>query len=244
MPSQKLGLQVLLIEANQEITVTIKKFFKNSFINITACRKDCFEKNGMFLNEYNLVICDTNIGRHCYLQLIKKIRSVNGHIPVVVLSKQDKKEEINAYQMGVNIFHTKPLDMNLLESQIGQLLKYFNKNIEIKIKDFVIQTQCPICRIKDKEISLTPSEHKVLQMLFVLQGGVLTRDRILSEIIIKNKEVGSNSVDTMICRIRKKFAQHTSEEIIQTICKSGYRISTQYTKEYSLDISSDYLGKL
>ena len=70
---------------------------------------------------FDLVVTDWNLPDGSGLDLVKKIRSQDKQVPVVVVSaRADRESVLKAAHYGINGYITKPVDINLLHSRLAQ----------------------------------------------------------------------------------------------------------------------------
>ena len=71
-----------------------------------------------------LVLLDLNLPDMSGIQILEKLKSNNGtrHVPVIVLTTTDDKVEIQkCYDLGCNVYITKPVDYDAFATAIRQL---------------------------------------------------------------------------------------------------------------------------
>lgn len=96
--------------------------------------------------------------------------------------------------------------------------------------DIEIDLTSRVIKRKQKEINLTKSEFNLLLLLIKNREMVISREKIITNILNNNKDIGYAAVDTMISRVRKKLSQYGSESVIDTVVKVGYRLNPIYIK--------------
>src|SRR5262249_12255451 len=73
-----------------------------------------------------------------------------------------------------------------------------------------------------KEVSLTPSEFKLLSALMKNEGRVLTRERLIDLVQGEGVSVVDRSIDTHVFGLRKKLGK--CADVVETIRGVGYRV--------------------
>nr|WP_296935915.1 response regulator [uncultured Marinobacter sp.] len=75
-------------------------------------------------NRYDLLIADWNLPDGSGLDLVKKVRSSNRDMPVVMVSgRSDRDSVLQAAHYGIDGYITKPFDVQLLHERLSRLLK-------------------------------------------------------------------------------------------------------------------------
>jgi two-component system phosphate regulon response regulator PhoB len=78
--------------------------------------------------------------------------------------------------------------------------------------------------VRGKEISLTATEFRLLQVLLERRGRVQTRASLLADVWGYAEDVDSRTVDTHIRRLRRKLGAEADR--IETVIGVGYRLKS------------------
>ena len=77
-------------------------------------------------NEIDLYLVDVNMpimDGYSFIQELRK-QAANKVVPVIMVTTQEKEEDkVNAYQVGANLFETKPIKPDQLQAYIDILVK-------------------------------------------------------------------------------------------------------------------------
>lgn len=172
----------------------------------------------------SLAIIDIGLPDISGLTVIDRVNEINSKLPIIAISgPKDINNEIAIYNKGAIIFHKKPLEFRLLEAQIRNLAPRNKRNV-IEMKG--IKIDCDIGTISKNHITtlLTKNEVRCLTFLIEANGNLCSRESILRRLNLDTNEKTEHSVDTLICRLRKKFGYPNREAIIETVNGRGYRI--------------------
>jgi len=228
-PKFKYSILFLVCDANLGLLMQ-KNFLNTEFLIDVTYNPDIGIEKALS-NKYDLLIMDSKKSPKQCFEILGRIRAINQSIPIIILGKKDNGEnEIKTYRSGGNLFHYKPPNFPLLEAEIRHLLLDVSKNAILTMNDIQIDLTSRIIKRSGCEVKLTKSEFNFLVLLVKNSGKVITREKIISDILNYNKDVEYAAVDTMVSRIRKKLSQHGEEEVIQTVVKIGYRLNPVYTK--------------
>ena len=124
--------KVLLVENNSNGYLTIGKIFIESgyHINKASDGLSAFEK--IVRDHYDLVITDLNLPQMNGFDLLKKIKEVNGSMPVILISDNARVEEaVEAMKLGAYDFILKPLTVEMIEIIISQI----SDGLTLAVKD-------------------------------------------------------------------------------------------------------------
>jgi DNA-binding response OmpR family regulator len=178
--------------------------------------------------KYILLILDVNLTRESNHSIIRAIRRNYPLLPIIVIGPDSSPQEIISYRLGINIYHRKPLNCDLLKVQILQLTTFFHTNMNLEIGDIRIDTVNQSFFIKNKRIIFTYQEFNLIILLLRSEGHILSREKICNSFAGSHKDLSNAAIDTLISRIRSKLKPYLKERFIKTEYKLGYRINPRY----------------
>ena len=121
-----MGKEKLLIVEDDIDTQKFLKLLLQKYYELDICWSDNSFYELLTKNSYDLIIMDISIkGRKDGLQLTHEIKNsqLYNHIPVICLSANVLSQDIqNAYDVGVDIFLSKPVSNEILFRTITDIL--------------------------------------------------------------------------------------------------------------------------
>jgi DNA-binding response OmpR family regulator len=145
--------------------------------------------------------------------------------PVLVLTAQDGLEsKVQALRIGADDYVTKPFALEEILARVDALTRR-PKGIAplvIELADLVIDTGEHQVRRGDATIELTPKEYSVLEYLARNAGRVMSRTLITEYAWDYHFDPGTNIVDVVITRLRKKIDHGFDPKLIHTVRGVGY----------------------
>ena len=217
-------MDILLIEDNESIINGLTYAFNQNNYNLIA--KTTIKESVYYLenNHPELIILDISLpdgnGFDLYENIIKE-----KNIPVIFLTARDEEDDIiKGLNLGAEDYMTKPFGIKELLARINKII-FRNKKISlIKVKDIIFDFNKMLVSKNDKVIELSSLELKILHLLFINIGKVVTRDTILDKIWEwTGNYVDDHTVTVYLKRIREKL----NTDIIITIKGIGYRIDEE-----------------
>src|SRR5690606_19408596 len=138
---------------------------------------------------------------------------------------------IQGYKLGADDYITKPFDSDVLLHKIRAILKrnqeIQDKNptqIEFKIGDFNFNSRLRLLKYKDnEEITLSPKENALLQMLCEFKNDLLPREQALKRIWGSDTYFNGRSMDVYIAKLRKYLSEDDKVSIVN-IHGNGFRL--------------------
>lgn len=217
-------MSILLVEDNESIAEGLVYAFKmnNYHLDYKTTMKDAIE----YLNNNTpeLIILDVSLpdgnGFNLYEDNIKK-----SQIPVIFLTARDDEDDIiKGLNLGAEDYMTKPFSTRELLARVNKIILRNKKSSVIKVKDISFDLDKMVVSKNNIKVELSSLELKILHLLFINIGSVVSRNTILEKIWEwTGNDVDDHTVTVYLKRIREKLGT----DIIITIKGIGYRIDEE-----------------
>ncbi len=162
-------------------------------------------------------------------EIIENLRQFS-QIPVIVLSARGQEEQkVQALEMGANDYLTKPFGAAELLARIRVILRYLQKTNQnsspiFENDELKIDLENRQVFVKNNEIHLTKIEYKLLSILVVNAGKVLTHSQLLKEVWGKNSTENNHYLRIYTQHLRDKLGDDAlNPKYIFTETGIGYR---------------------
>ena len=131
---------ILLVEDNRDLREYLAESLKK-YYNVTACKDGLDAYKMAQQNDYDCIVSDVMMPGMDGIEFCKKAKNdiSLSHIPIILLTAKDSTENrLEGYDAGADDYITKPFEMKVLISRIGNLIAQrnalktaFRKGIEI-----------------------------------------------------------------------------------------------------------------
>ena len=226
---------ILVIEDERSISNFIcRALTSNDYKAIPAYRG----KEGMslfFSHSPDLVLLDLGLPDTDGLDILAQLRGLPREVPIIIISARDREsEKVKALDMGADDYVVKPFGVSELLARIRSALRRsdrmkLSQGIQrdvYQIKDLTIDLSKHLVLLGDEEIHFTQNEFKIIELLAIHAGKVLTYDFILEHVWGPYSGSGSNQILRVnMANIRRKLKENPSEpKYIHTELGIGYRM--------------------
>lgn len=176
--------------------------------------------------EWDLVLLDLMLPEIHGLDVLKRIRSSNPAIPVILLTaKSDVKDKVAGLDLGANDYITKPFEIEELLARIRANLRLAkgSENPSVhRFADLQLNESTREVTRSGRQIELTPREFDLLVYLLQHPNQVLSREQVLNAVWGYDYYGDTNVIDVYIRYLRKKIDAGESVTYIQTVRGVGY----------------------
>ena len=221
---------ILVVDDDKDIREIVAIYLKTEGFNVKLAENGEEALALIEKNKFDLVILDVMMPKIDGLETLIKIRK-NHIMPIIFLTaKNEEIDMIKGLTLGADDYIGKPFSsMELLARVKSQLRRYtiFNnsENLVITIDDLVIDTNMHMVTIEGKEVSLTPTEYKILELMCKNKNRVFTVEQIYENIWRDNYAIGDTSIMVHITKIRQKIEKDPKNpEYIKTVWGVGYKV--------------------
>ena len=180
--------------------------------------------------EQNLLLLDWMLPDLSGIEICKNIRKDMKlkSLPIIMLTaKGEEEDKIKGLDSGVDDYLTKPFSFNELLARIKAVLRRSDPKI---VSDYIEFDDLKLNRNErrvfrsDIEITLGPTEFRLLEFFLLNPKRVYSRDQILENVWPNNINVESRTIDVHIRRLRKSVNLKNKKELIRTVRSAGYSL--------------------
>jgi len=182
--------------------------------------------------DYDLIILDRLLPGMDGIEIIRKLRNSQNHVPVLMLTArgqvQDKVEGLDA---GADDYLAKPFAFDELLARVRALSRRPEKLLEsiITIGDLSVDSVTHQIKRRDRQIKLSAKEYSLLLYLASNQNRVLTKDQIIGHVWNYDADILPNTVEVYIGYLRNKIDKPFPGKpaLIHTVRGFGYRLGKE-----------------
>lgn len=216
---------VLIVEDDVKLNQLIKTtLVKNGYNTYSAY--DGNEGLDIFDNNYvDVVVSDIMMPGMDGYELARAVRERNATTPILFVSAKDKYEDKQqGFQIGIDDYMVKPIDLNELLLRVSALLRraQIANERKLTIGTTVLDYDTMTVISLGEEIILPQKEFNILFKLLSFPNKIFTRTQLMDEFWGLYSESLERTVDVHITRLRDKFKGNGDFDIV-TVRGLGYK---------------------
>ena len=196
--------------------------------------EDCREARARLVDARpDLMLVDWMLPDMSGLELTRSLKRAkeSEDIPVIMLTaRAEEQDKIGGLEGGADDYVTKPFSTRELLARIQAVLRRSapaGGNDVVEIEGLRLDDSSHRVSAGEREISLGPTEYRLLHFFMTHPERVFTRGQLLDRVWGGNTYVEERTVDVHIRRLRKALEPFSLERLVQTVRGSGYRFSTR-----------------
>jgi two-component system copper resistance phosphate regulon response regulator CusR len=222
-------MRILLVEDDPKISSFVKIGLESNDCLVDIAYDSTIGEKLAFTRKYDAMILDVVIPGISGFDLCKKIRNNRNMTPVIMLTSLDSVEDkLTGFDCGADDYLVKPFSFQELFARIKALIRR-NKETSVvpvlKVLDLELDSISKKVRRDDKEIALTATEYKILELLMSNSNKVFNRIQIAENIWGYSFNSGTNVIDVHINSLRKKIDRDFPKKLLHTKKGFGYLLS-------------------
>ena len=179
----------------------------------------------MYNSLYELIISDIMMPGVDGFEFAENVRKVNRHIPILFMSaKDDLPSKKKGFQLGVDDYMVKPVELAELEMRVRALLRRANIETERKlvVGNLELDADGMSATMDGEEIAVTTREFNILYKLLSYPKKTFSRAQLMDEFWGIDSDTSLRAVDVYVTKLRDKFSECDGFEI-KTVRGLGYK---------------------
>jgi len=224
-------MKILLVEDDPKISSFVRIGLESNDITVDVAYDSPMGEKLAFTKKYDVIILDVVIPGISGFELCKNIRNKNITTPVIMLTSLDTiDDKLQGFDCGADDYLVKPFSFQELLARIRALSRRNREELVkpvLVIADLEVDSITRKVRRAGKDVNLTATEYRILELL------AENKDKVFDRVVIAEKiwgfsfNSGTNIIDVHINSLRKKIDKDFSKKLIHTRKGFGYVLSDQ-----------------
>lgn len=180
--------------------------------------------------DYSLVLIHLGHAPLESLEICRQIRAVSTVPILMITSRGEVVDEELALGAGADDYVTKPVEKRILTSRVTQQIKRGEsqrapRQTILSWENLTLDLAEHLFKIGEKEILLTNSEYRFLQLLMENPHRVFSKEQVLLAVSAL-REASVGSVETYAHQLRTKIKRNGGPDVIDVVRSVGFRLAS------------------
>ena len=220
------AMRLLIVEDEAGVAQFLKKGFEAESIAVDVAGDG---REGAALareHDYDAIVLDLMLPGKDGMDILRELRGIGKTTPILVLSARGAVEDrVRGLDLGADDYLPKPFAFAEVLARVRALLRRpgdAERSPVLKVDDLTMDVVKRRVRRGGREIELTNKEFQLLEYLLRHKNRVLSRVLIIEHIWDMQFDGGTNIVDVVINRLRRKIDDGARHPLIRTSRGVGY----------------------
>ena len=221
-------MRVLIVEDEPALRASLSADFQEQGYGVTAAADG---EEGAFAGvEYpvDVAIIDLGLPKLPGLALVRRLRAQGKDFPILILTARDRwQDKVEGLSAGADDYVVKPFQLEEVMARVAALLRRAGGWAQpvLRCGDIALDTRTQGVTVADRAVELTGFEYKILELLMLRAGEVISKTEFTEKIYEQDFERDSNVIEVFVGRLRKKLDPDGTRQPIETLRGRGYRIT-------------------
>jgi two-component system, OmpR family, phosphate regulon response regulator PhoB len=153
-------------------------------------------------------------------------------IPIIMLTaRSEEAEKVRGLATGADDYLVKPFSVPELLMRIKTILRRLNPEAvaeELNAGDLIVNRKTRRVNRGTRDVSLSPTEFRLLEQLMQNPGRVYSRGQLLDTVWGRDAFVDERTVDVHVGRLRKSLSRGKEPDPIRTVRSTGYAFDERF----------------
>lgn len=224
--------KVLVVEDDETIVTMLEYNLKASGFEVVTATSA--EEGELVLSEQlvDLIILDWMLPDMSGIELCGRLRRTGKipRVPIIMLTARgEEADRVRGFSNGADDYVVKPFSVPELMARVKALLRRSapSRVSEIlAVGDISLDREAHRVTRSTREISLGPTEYRLLEVLLESAGRVLSRNQLIDRVWGTTADIDERTIDVHVGRLRKALVRGNEMDPIRTVRGAGYSFET------------------
>jgi len=220
-------VNILVVEDDPELARVLVEGLEEEAYRVNLARDGATALALSKTETFDVVLLDVMLPGVDGFEVTRQLRSRKEDVGVLMLTARDTLPDVvKGLDAGADDYLTKPFSFEELLARIRAVSRGSTprpRNV-LEFSDLVLETNTFRAFRAGREVKLTFTEFRLLELLVRNQGRVVPRPAIVETLWGERREVTENTLDAFVRLLRRKIADYGPGKLIQTHRGVGYSI--------------------
>ena len=220
-------MQILIVEDEKKMAAVLKKGLEAENHRVSLAYDGRSGLDLALTMEFDVVVLDLMLPEIDGFEVARRLRKHDNQMPILMLTARDAVLDIvKGLDLGADDYLTKPFSFDVFLARLRSVARRGSapRPTVLQVADLILNPASHQVTRGEREIHLSPTEFRLLELLMRRSGRVVPREVIVDAVWDFDHEVEENTLDTFIRLLRSKIDREHDRKLIQTVRGIGYTI--------------------
>lgn len=201
-------MRILLAEDDSVLADGLTRSLRQSGYATDCVKTGQEADSALSTQEFDLLILDLGLPKMTGLEVLRRLRSRNSRLPVLILTANDSIDQrVKGLDLGADDFMAKPFAIDELEARLTALIRRArgSEHPRLTCGPLAYDAVTRQFTLDDKPLSLSKREHALLHALIRCSGQPLPKKDIYDKVFEDEVDAMPEAVEVLVYRERKKL---------------------------------------
>jgi DNA-binding response OmpR family regulator len=227
MKRERDTMRLLLVEDSQDLARMFAEMLKGMGHQIDWVASAEAARLSLGLGSYAAVLLDLGLPDDDGLTVVRAIRARDRHTPIIVMTgRSGIDDRVLALRSGANDYLIKPIDLEELAARLDGLLdRAIDRAVDlIRLGGLCFDPADRHLECRGRALLLPARERALIELLLRRAGRVVRRETIEHQLYGAAGDHGSNVLDVLVHRLRRRLHDAGAGVAIRTLRGEGLAI--------------------
>ncbi len=225
--------RLLLVEDDRALADLVTFHFERSGYEVS--RTGDGEEALILADEYrpDIILLDWMIEGISGIEVCRRLRrrATSANTPIIMLTARgEESDRIRGFDTGADDYVTKPFSPRELVARVGAVLRRVRPALageQLAYADLEMDVAAHRVRRNGEQVSLGPTEFRLLKHFLEHPGRVFSRERLLDAVWSHDPDIDTRTVDVHVRRLRQALNFNDHPDLIRTVRSAGYSLDAE-----------------
>ena len=200
-------MRILIAEDDAIIADGLSRSLRQAGYAVDWARDGVDAESALLTTTYDLLILDLGLPRLSGLEVLKRLRSRDNRLPVLILTALDGTgDRVRGLDLGADDYMAKPFELAELEARVRALTRRSAGTAPtIQCGPLSYDQVGRVATLSGQSLDLSAREVGLLEILLTRMGRLVSKDQLVDQLCGWGEEVSHNAIEVYVHRLRKKL---------------------------------------
>jgi DNA-binding response OmpR family regulator len=220
-------MHILIVEDESEMAGLLTRGLEEESCQVSVARDGRAALELLSTQAFDVILLDVMLPKMDGLEVARELRRREAETPVLMLTARDALGDIvKGLDAGADDYLTKPFSFVELLARMRALVRrqQFRRKNVLEVEGLVLDLTSHRSFRAGKEIHLSLTEFRLMEILARNAGRIVSRHEILANVWGPGRGVSENTLDAFVRLLRKKVDEDAELKLIHTHRGFGYSL--------------------